>query len=91
MKRLRERKRPLSASPEVETARASGERASLYETLGILLRHSEAEAQGFRIKHLAFLWAPYKPQFYLWEVVESARRLLLSAVLAIVVPRVGKG
>ena len=34
--------------------------------------------------HLTFLFRPYRPQFYFWEVVESARRLILGAVLVVI-------
>ena len=32
---------------------------------------------------LAFLWAAFKPQYWYWEVVETTRRLMLTAVLSI--------
>ena len=33
------------------------------------------------------LFQPYKPSYYYWEVVESARRLVLGAVLVVLFPR----
>jgi hypothetical protein len=36
-----------------------------------------------RAQRLAFLWDAYEPQFWYWEVVETTRRLMLTAVLSI--------
>ena len=38
------------------------------------------------IKTCEFLWGPYKPAFYWWELVECGQRLLLSAVLSVLSP-----
>ena len=38
---------------------------------------------------LLFLYQDYEPQYWYWEVVETYRRLLLSAVAAIVSDDVG--
>ena len=35
---------------------------------------------------LSFLWAPYSPEFWYWEVIETTRRLMLTAVLSVVEP-----
>jgi hypothetical protein len=35
------------------------------------------------VKRLAFLWDAYEPQFWYWEVVETTRRLMLTAVLSV--------
>ena len=33
---------------------------------------------------IAFLWKAYEPKFWYWEVVETLRRLLLTAVLSVI-------
>jgi hypothetical protein len=35
------------------------------------------------VKQLSFLWDAYEPQFWYWEVVETTRRLVLTAVLSV--------
>ena len=46
---------------------------------------AEEEAAGYPTTgHLLFLVSAYKPEFYYFEVVESARRLLLASVLGMV-------
>ena len=35
---------------------------------------------------LAFLWAAYKPKFWYFEIVETSRRMILTAVLSIISP-----
>ena len=35
---------------------------------------------------LSFLWAAYSPEFWYWEVIETTRRLMLTAVLSVVEP-----
>jgi hypothetical protein len=32
---------------------------------------------------ISFLWQAYKPQYWYWELVETSRRILLTAVLSI--------
>ncbi len=36
-----------------------------------------------RVQSLAFLWGTYKPEFWYWELIESCRRILLTAILSI--------
>jgi hypothetical protein len=36
-----------------------------------------------RAHRLAFLWDAYEPQYWYWEVVETTRRLMLTAVLSV--------
>lgn len=38
------------------------------------------------IAAIRFLWSDYKPRYFYWEVVEIARRVLLTLVLAVVAP-----
>jgi hypothetical protein len=35
---------------------------------------------------LNFLWKAYEPRFWYWEVVETTRRLMLTAVLSVIAP-----
>ena len=35
---------------------------------------------------LAFLWAAYEPCFWYWEIIETFRRIMLTAVLSILAP-----
>ena len=35
---------------------------------------------------LNFLWKAYEPQFWYWEVIETTRRLMLTAVLSVIAP-----
>jgi hypothetical protein len=37
-------------------------------------------------ERLKFLWKAYEPQFWYWEVIETTRRLMLTAVLSIIGP-----
>ena len=64
------------------------QRAFLVERLVVALRHEVPAGLVDRvdINTCEFLWGPYKPRFYWWELVECARRVVLSAVLLIVVP-----
>jgi hypothetical protein len=36
-----------------------------------------------RAQRLSFLWDAYEPQYWYWEVVETTRRLMLTAVLSV--------
>jgi len=38
------------------------------------------------IQGLIFLWDPYKPEFWHWEVVETTRRLAMTGLLSIIEP-----
>jgi hypothetical protein len=35
------------------------------------------------VMRISFLWEAYKPQYWYWELVETSRRILLTAVLSI--------
>jgi hypothetical protein len=35
---------------------------------------------------LAFLWSAYEPRFWYWEVIETIRRIVLTALVAIISP-----
>jgi hypothetical protein len=36
--------------------------------------------------NLSFLWQAYKPKYWYWELIETARRILLTAVLSVCAP-----
>ena len=46
-------------------------------------KHSSVSPNTAR---LSFLWAAYSPEFWYWEVIETTRRLVLTAVLSVVEP-----
>ena len=35
---------------------------------------------------LMFLWEPYKPSLWFWEVIETTRRLMMTGVLSVIEP-----
>lgn len=35
---------------------------------------------------IAFLWSAYEPKYWYWEIVDTTRRLLLTAVLSVITP-----
>jgi hypothetical protein len=39
-----------------------------------------------KILPLMFLWEPYKPSLWFWEVIETTRRLMMTGVLSIIEP-----
>jgi hypothetical protein len=45
-----------------------------------------ANAQQLVLKETRFLWQAYKPSMYYWEVVECARRLLLTGFVVFIFP-----
>lgn len=38
------------------------------------------------IAFISFLWISYRPEFWYWELIETFRRLMLTAFLSIIVP-----
>ena len=57
----------------------------------VLLGYHKAEAQGTSpptklSKALHFLYAPYKPDAYYWELVEMARRFMLVGIAVTIQP-----
>jgi len=42
-------------------------------------------SQLFEVKSIRFLWEPYKGTFWYWEVIESYRRIIFTAVLSVIV------
>ena len=45
-----------------------------------------ASVTGGGIGHISFLWSSYRPHLFFWEIVESARRLVLEAVIIVILP-----
>jgi hypothetical protein len=39
-----------------------------------------------QVSRLAFLWLAYQPKYWYWEIVETTRRLLLTAGLSVIAP-----
>ncbi|RYH21675.1 hypothetical protein EON65_20285 [archaeon] len=39
-----------------------------------------------QVARLSFLWAAYEPGFWYWEVIETFRRIMLTAVLSAIAP-----
>ena len=44
------------------------------------------ETMTANASQIAFLWDAYLPEFWYWEVVETTRRLMLTAVLSVCGP-----
>ena len=42
--------------------------------------------RSLHITPLMFLWEPYKPKFWYWEVIETMKRLLMTEVLSTINP-----
>ena len=38
------------------------------------------------VTRISFLWEAYQPQFWYWEIIETTRRLMLTAVLSVAEP-----
>jgi hypothetical protein len=58
-------------------------------TISDLVIETEFDSSVFvsqETKRLAFLWAAYKPEFWYFEIVETSRRMMLTAVLSVIVP-----
>ncbi|GMH95941.1 hypothetical protein TL16_g13256, partial [Triparma laevis f. inornata] len=46
----------------------------------------EERVEDEEITPLMFLWEPYKPEFWYWEVIETTRRLMMTGVLSTISP-----
>ncbi|GMH54226.1 hypothetical protein TrST_g8872 [Triparma strigata] len=46
----------------------------------------ETREKDEELKNIVFLFVPYKPEFWYFEVVETVRRLLMTGVLSIIKP-----
>ena len=53
------------------------------EKESLLLKDGELSPAVMR---LSFLWQAYQPQYWYWEVIETTRRLMLTAVLSVAEP-----
>ena len=60
--------------------------ALLYSKRDKLRREVEGRLEDEEILGTIFLWEPYKPQYYWWEVFETAKRLLMTGVLSAISP-----
>ena len=54
-----------------------------------IMKPVEERAKDEGIQGIIFLWDPYKPEFWYWEVVETTRRLLMTGLLSIIEVRRG--
>jgi hypothetical protein len=67
---------PLLKPEQVQDSGGASADAQLAEPCGT--RGVTSKAQ-----RLSFLWDAYEPQYWYWEVVETTRRLMLTAVLSV--------
>ncbi|KAG5181611.1 hypothetical protein JKP88DRAFT_263559 [Tribonema minus] len=51
-----------------------------------IARHEDGGVVAASLKPTKFLWTPYKKTVYFWELIECARRLLLSGFLVFIFP-----
>ncbi len=63
---------------------AISNRALSTETSRKVIEQSEEEGKAKAA--LAFLWSAYEPCFWYWEIIETFRRIMLTAVLSILAP-----
>ena len=47
----------------------------------MVLRSNRAEIKAGRAQHLSFLFQPFSPDYYYYEVVDSVRRIMLTSYL----------
>lgn len=59
------------------------ERSCTSSTNNTAVEGKRKKAMSAPAARLAFLWAAYEPRFWYWEVIETYRRLMLTAVLSI--------
>ena len=64
---------------DVEKEVQTRSRSSSYPT-------NQANVLPARVARLSFLWQSYKPQYWYWEIVDTSRRIILTAVLSVVRP-----
>jgi hypothetical protein len=50
------------------------------------IAYGKSSAMSPSVSRLAFLWQAYEPQYWYWEVVETTRRIMLTAVLSVAGP-----
>jgi len=58
----------------------------LYQKRARLAQDVEARFENEETRGIVFLWEPYKPEFFYFEVVETVRRLAMTGVLSIIDP-----
>ncbi|CAN0212045.1 unnamed protein product, partial [Hapterophycus canaliculatus] len=55
-----------------------------------VLRREQADREALaRISSISELWRPYKPSVFYYEVIECARRILLTGVVVFIYPNTG--
>ncbi|KAG5187583.1 hypothetical protein JKP88DRAFT_307130 [Tribonema minus] len=71
----------------------AGPKESLRNALRAALRHESSRLEALRaaeavpaLRSTAFLWRPYRPDRYYWELWECLRRLLLTGALVFTFP-----
>jgi hypothetical protein len=72
-------------SPRASSTSKTGEDdstrlAAKVETVGVVYVLSPSAAR------LSFLWEAYEPRFWYWEIIETTRRIMLTAVLSVLDP-----
>ena len=53
------------------------------EAQKLLVKDEDERNKDESIAHLKFLWGSYESRYYWWEVVEMARKLVLTGLLVI--------
>jgi hypothetical protein len=66
-----------------EVSGGPADRVSSKSPAAEVLEAAEAKELSPAARQLSFLWDAYEPQFWYWEVVETTRRLMLTAVLSV--------
>jgi hypothetical protein len=51
-----------------------------------LLEEKDDHVYSAAAKRLSFLWEAYEPQYWYWELIETTRRLILTAVISLITP-----
>jgi hypothetical protein len=74
----------VKVSPNAMSKSGGGEdsvrAAAKIETAGVVYVLSPSAAR------LSFLWEAYEPRFWYWEIIETTRRIMLTAVLSVLDP-----
>jgi hypothetical protein len=76
--------RPSHSSRESESFSSNARRGSVMD------REAERAEKYAHMsptaRRLAFLWQAYKPEYWYWEIIETTRKLMLTAVLSVCSP-----
>ena len=52
----------------------------------LVFENTTAKAISPQATRLAFLWVAYKPEFWYFEIIETSRRMMMTAVLSVISP-----